>query len=60
MSAAGMTTAAPIIRADARQAARWKRAAEAEGFPSVGQWAALALDVYLELRGKAGRSVTLA
>lgn len=60
MSAAGVTTAAPIIRADARQAARWKRAAEAEGFEGIGQWAAFALDAYVELRGKVGRSVPLA
>lgn len=59
MSAAGMM-AAPTVRADPRQWARWKRAAEAEGFQGVGQWAALALDAYLELRGKAGTSVPLA
>jgi hypothetical protein len=60
MSAAGMKTAAFTVRADIRQSARWKRAAEAEGFPSVGAWAALALDAYLELRLKAGVPVPLA
>lgn len=56
----GMKTAAFTVRADVRQSARWKRAAEAEGFPSVGAWAALALDAYLEMRLKAGLPVPLA
>jgi hypothetical protein len=61
MSAAGMKTAAFTVRADGRQWARWKRAAEGEGFQGVGQWAALALDAYLEMRrGKAGTAVPLA
>ena len=32
------------------QSIAWKRAAEAEGFASVGSWAALALDAYLKAR----------
>lgn len=60
MTVLGMKTAAFTVRADTRQSARWKRAAEAEGFPSVGAWAALALDAYLELRLKAGIPVPLA
>lgn len=57
---ATLKTAAFTVRADVRQSARWKRAAEAEGFPSVGAWAALALDAYLEMRLKAGMPVPLA
>jgi hypothetical protein len=60
MTARGLKTAAFTVRADVRQSARWKRAAEAEGFPSVGAWASLALDAYLELRLKAGVPVPLA
>jgi hypothetical protein len=60
MNRPGMKTAAFTVRADVRQSTRWKRAAEAEGFPSVGAWAALALDAYLELRLKAGMPVPLA
>jgi hypothetical protein len=48
------------VRADVHQSARWKQAAEAEGFPSVGAWAALALDAYLEARARAGRPIPLA
>jgi len=28
------------LRADVHQSARWKQVAEAEGFPSMGAWAA--------------------
>ena len=55
-----MKTATFTIRADVRQSARWKRAAEAEGYASVGQWAALALDAHLEARTRAGRPLPLA
>jgi hypothetical protein len=57
---ARMKVAAFTVKADVRQSARWKRTAEAEGFPSVGAWAALALDAYLEMRLKAGMPVPLA
>jgi hypothetical protein len=48
------------LKADAEQSVRWKRASEAEGFPSVGAWAALALDAYLKHRARAGMPVALA
>jgi hypothetical protein len=38
------------VRASMAQSIAWKRAAEAEGFASVGSWAALALDAYLKAR----------
>jgi hypothetical protein len=47
------------VRADAQQSARWKRAAESEGFASVGAWAAPALDAYLRARSRAGRPIPL-
>jgi hypothetical protein len=48
------------VRASMPQSVTWKRAAEAEGFPSVGSWAACALDAYLKLRAKAGLPLPLA
>lgn len=42
------------VRADARQSARWRRKAEAEGYAGVEQWAVFALDAYLELGAKMG------
>lgn len=42
------------------QAIRWKRAAEAEGFRSVGVWLARAADAYLRVRAKAGIPMPLA
>src|SRR6185503_5103488 len=47
------------LRADVHQSARWKQAAEAEGFASVGAWAAQALDAYLKARARAGRPIPL-
>lgn len=55
-----MKTASFTVRADARQSARWKQAAEAEGFPSVGAWLAGAADAYLKVRAKAGLPIPLA
>ena len=55
-----MKTASFTVRADVRQSARWKQAAEAEGFPSVGAWLAGAADAYLKVRAKAGLPVPLA
>lgn len=49
-----MKTASFTVRADVRQSARWKQAAEAEGFASVGAWLARAADAYLHVRTKAG------
>src|ERR1700681_621584 len=48
------------VRASMPQSIAWKRAAEAEGFPSVGSWAANALDAYLKIRAKAGIPLPLA
>jgi hypothetical protein len=36
------------------QSIAWKRAAESEGFRSMGAWLALAADTYLRVRAKAG------
>lgn len=48
------------VRATVEQGIRWKRAADAEGFASVGAWAAPALDAYLKARARAGRPLPLA
>jgi hypothetical protein len=47
------------VRADARQSARWKQAAEAEGFQNVGAWLAGAADAYLKARAAASLPVSL-
>lgn len=54
-----MKIASFTVRADARQSIAWKRAAESEGFASVGAWAAPALDAYLKARTRAGRPIPL-
>lgn len=48
------------VHADARQSARWKQAAEGEGFSSVGSWLSRAADAYLKVRAKAGLPIPLA
>jgi hypothetical protein len=48
------------VHATAQQSARWKQAAEGEGFPSVGRWLAAAADAYLKVRARAGLPVPLA
>ena len=48
------------VHATAHQSARWKQAAEAEGFTSAGQWLACAADAYLRVRAKAGVPLPLA
>jgi hypothetical protein len=48
------------VHADVRQSARWKQAAEGEGFASVGAWLARAADAYLRARARAGLPVPLA
>jgi hypothetical protein len=53
-------TASFTVHADARQSARWKQAAEGEGFPSVGAWLAGAADAYLKIRARAGLPIPLA
>ena len=55
-----MKVASYTVHADARQCARWKQAAEAEGFPSVGAWLAGAADAYLKVRARAGMPLPLA
>ncbi len=44
-------------RATVQQSARWKQAAESEGFQSAGAWLAGAADAYLKIRAKAGLPV---
>jgi hypothetical protein len=53
-------TASFTVHATALQSARWKQAAEGEGFPSVGAWLAGAADAYLKVRARAGLPVPLA
>ena len=55
-----MKTATFTVRATVQQSARWKQAAEAEGYPSAGAWLADAADVYLKARARAGRPLPLA
>ena len=55
-----MKVASFTVRATIHQSARWKQAAEGEGFASVGSWAGRALDAYLEARTRAGRPIPLA
>jgi len=57
---ASLKTASFTVRATMAQSATWKRAAEAEGFASVGAWLAGAADAYLRLRAKAGLPLPLA
>jgi hypothetical protein len=56
----GLKTASFTLHATMAQSIAWKRAAEAEGFASVGGWATLALDAYLKARARAGRPIPLA
>lgn len=55
-----MKVASFTVKATAGQSARWKQAAEAEGYASVGAWASRALDAYLKQRLAAGAPVPLA
>lgn len=50
----GMKVASFTVGGTQEQSIRWKRAAEAEGFRSVGVWLARAADAYLRVRAKAG------
>lgn len=54
-----MKMASFTVHADVRQSARWKQAAEGEGFPSVGSWLAGAADAYLKVRARAGLPIPL-
>jgi hypothetical protein len=53
-------TASFTVRADVHQSARWKQAADSEGFLSCGAWLARAADAYLKIRAKAGIPLPLA
>ena len=55
-----MKVASFTVRATLAQSERWKRAADLEGYLSVGAWAAPALDSYLKARLRAGRPLPLA
>ena len=54
-----MKVATFTVRATVEQSARWKRAAESEGFSSAGAWLAVAADAYLKARARAGRPLPL-
>lgn len=55
-----MKVASFHVRATQAQSIRWKRAADAEGLASVGNWLARAADAHLELRARAGLPIPLA
>ncbi len=55
-----MKVASFTVRGTVEQSARWKRAAEAEGYASAGSWLAYAADAYLKARARAGRPLPLA
>ncbi|HEX3551638.1 MAG TPA: hypothetical protein VIA62_00235 [Thermoanaerobaculia bacterium] len=55
-----MKTTAFTVRATEKQSIRWKRAADGEGYPSVGAWLADAADRHLQAVARAGRPVALA
>lgn len=54
-----MKVAAFTLKGSPQQSVRWKMAASADGFASVGSWAAFALDAYLKARAKAGHPLPL-
>ena len=55
-----MKTVAFTVRGTEKQSIRWKRAANAEGYPSTGAWLADAADRHLQAVVRAGRPVSLA
>jgi len=55
-----MKVATFTVHATAAQSARWKMAAEGEGFQSAGAWLAAAADAYLKVRARAGIPIPLA
>jgi hypothetical protein len=55
-----LKTAAFTLRGSVEQGIRWKRAADAGGFTSVGAWAADALDAHLKHLARVGRPLPLA
>jgi hypothetical protein len=57
--ATSLRVASFTVQATAAQSARWKRAADNEGFRSAGAWLADAADAYLQLRARQGAPVPL-
>jgi hypothetical protein len=55
-----MKVASFTVGATQEQAIRWKRAAEADCHRSVGTWLAMAADLYLKVRARAGNPIPLA
>lgn len=55
-----LKTASFHVRATEKQSIRWKRAADAEGYASVGSWLADAADRHLEAVARAGKPLPLA
>jgi hypothetical protein len=55
-----MRVASFTVGATAEQSTRWKMAAEADGHRAVGTWLAMAADLYLKVRARAGRPIPLA
>lgn len=55
-----LKTSSFTVRASMAQSVAWKKAADAEGFPSCGAWLARAADAYLKVRAKAGLPLPLA
>ncbi len=58
--ASTLKVAAFTVRGSTEQAARWNRAAQADGHRSAGTWLAAAADAYLKVRAKAGLPIPLA
>lgn len=54
-----MKTADFHLRATERQSIAWKRAADLAGYPSVGSWAADALDSHLKHQARQGKPLAL-
>ena len=57
---ARLKTASYAVHADPRQAVRWRRASDGEGYRSVGEWLAVAADRHLQAVARSGRPVLLA
>ncbi len=55
-----MKVASFTVGATAEQSRRWKMAAEADGHRAVGSWLAVAADLYLKVRARAGNPIPLA
>jgi hypothetical protein len=54
-----LKTASFVVKATARQSARWKQAAEGAGHTSVGTWLAEAVDAHLYAMQRAGKPLPL-